>query len=534
MLSRLATLAGIAGLCLGADLANAQDDPATDPVQAIVSRDAEGLVVRYRLPAPVERVVFADRATIRELWRVTTPGLTLAEGTVTGVQAFDAFDLHIRPDAAEVDRIYMGLTRVGDGAVVYGPGLKIEGGETVLGFAAAEDETNLPDADAIDGYAYIGSAAQVVADTRGSVVAGANVPVELAVPLRDSFFESMAFYEARLGTPPPIRPALVASVDSPGPAGFRGDVTDTGVISVRFYGDAWRGATEYVTPFVWHETFHLWNGHGVRARDADAAPWLHEGGAEYASMVGSASTDGLTEQQARVRLAGRVNGCRRVLGNRDLDPARLRSGSGPYDCGVLIQWLADLEARQAGTGDVFTLWRAVLDATRGTEEGYGVDDFRARLGRDSAVTILLDGPGQTRWHSIKARLSALDVTVENRPGDADLRGAALSHVASRNCKSGSYGFYDNPGALKLDGADCGPLSGEPIIDTVEDFDPQSESRAMFDAVQARCADALAIRYRTRDGRVLEAVCDAPLATPEVWSITAAPPLAFDAETSRPL
>ena len=238
MLNRLVTLAGMAALCLGAGPVSAQDGSATDPVRATVSRDAEGVVVRYRLPAPVERFVFADRDTIRDLWRVTTPGLTLAEGAVTGERPFDAFDVHIRPDAAEVDRIYMGLTRVGDGAVVYGPGLKVEGGETVLDFVLAENETSLPDAGAIDGYAYVGSAAQVAADGRGSVVAGANVAAELAGPVRDSFFESMAFYEARLGVRLPFRPTLIASVDSPGPAGFRGDVTDTGVISVRFHGDA--------------------------------------------------------------------------------------------------------------------------------------------------------------------------------------------------------------------------------------------------------------------------------------------------------
>ncbi len=506
--------------------AQTMDQAAGAAVRAVIANDATGVVIRYQLPAPVQRFVFADRDIIRTLWTVTTPGLTLTDGAVTSDQPFDAFVIRIRPDAAEVDRVYMGLSRAGDGHVVYGPGLKAEDGVTVLGFDPAEDETGLPESGAIDGYAYLGSSAQVTAGAQGAVITGANVAPELAAPLRQSFFDSMAFYEAQLGTPLPFRPALIASVDSPGPTSFRGDVTDTGVISLRFHGDAWRGATEFVLPFVWHETFHLWNGHGVENRDAEAAPWLHEGGAEYAALVGAVSVGGMTEDQARTGLARRVNGCRRTLASRDLDPARLRSGSGPYDCGVLIQWLADLEARKAGSGNVFSQWKGLLDAARADPGGYGVDDFRARLAPDSAVSVLLDGPGAGRWEAVQTRLADLGVLIENRPGDEDLLGAALFHVAGRNCKGGSYGFYNVPGALKLDGASCGPLSGEPVIATVEALDPQTESRAMFDAVQARCAARLPVRYRTRDDRVLEAVCDTPLATPIVWAIAAAPPLSI--------
>ena len=70
----------------------------------------------------------------------------------------------------------------------------------------------------------------------------------------------------------------------------------------------------------------------------------------------------------------------------------------------------------------------------------------------------------------------------------------------------------------------GPLSGGPVIDAVEGFDPQQDSAAMFEAVQKRCAETLPVRYRTREGAVLEAACDAPLETPQVWAVAEAPPL----------
>ncbi|KQS55111.1 hypothetical protein ASG17_03155 [Brevundimonas sp. Leaf363] len=512
----------------GLSAASAQDVPTA---QAVARRDAAGVTVHYRLPAPVRRAVFANRDTIRDLWTVTTPGLTLTDGAVAGDAPFDSFDLQIRPDAAEVDRVYMGLSTAGDGRVIYGPGLMIQGTRTVLSVETAPGEDSLPQSGQIDGYSYVGPAADVTQDGAASLAIGSNVPPELAQTLRQTFFGALEFYHDRLGLDLSFRPTLVGSIDSPGPYGFRGDVTDTGLISVRFHGDTWREEIDLVGPFVWHEAFHLWNGHGIGLREGDQVPWLHEGGAEYAAVVGSVSTGGMSEATARTNLIRRVNGCRRVLGARDMDPARLRSGNGPYDCGVLIQWLADLEARKAGTGDVFTLWRAMLTAARTSPDGYGVSDFRALLQPDSAVAGLLDGPGATRWATIKARLAELGVTIENQPQDKDFMGAALFHVGGRNCRS-SYGFFDDPGALKLDGAECGALSGEPIIDTVEGQNPQTAGRAMFDAVQARCAQGLTVRYATRDGRILEAVCDRPLETPEVWAIADAPALAIQAESAR--
>ena len=525
----LSAAAAVAVLC--ATQAGAQEPQAA----AVAATTVEGVRVSYRLSAPVSSVAFADSSIVRENWSLATPGLSLSEGVVSGAAPFESFELDIRPDAAERDRIYMGLSRIGDGMVLYGPGLKLRDHETGLTLQPAEGQIGLPAAVPEDGYAYLGAARQVSGDASGAVAIGAGTPPELAAPLRDGFFAAMTFYGRGLGKDLLHRPALLVSVDGPGPAQFRGDVTDTGVISLRFHGDAWRGAMDQVTTFVWHEAFHLWNGHGVKARDAESAPWLHEGGAEYAALVGAVSNGALSEDQAKARLARRLNGCRTALGARAYDPARLRNGAAPYDCGAVVQWLADLELRAAGRGNFLSLWRDLI-AAGGDDQGYGVDQFRALLGPDSAALVLFDAPGPERWATVEARLSRLGVTLENRPDDGDLMAAALLHVAGRNCR-GSYGFNDNPGELKLDGADCGVLSGQPVIVSVEGSAPQTEGRALFAAVQSRCAASQPVRYLTADGRTLEAPCDAPLAEPQVWAVAAAPALAIPSalqESARPL
>ncbi|WP_299172452.1 hypothetical protein [uncultured Brevundimonas sp.] len=451
--------------------------------------------------------------------------MSLKDGAVTGDGPISRFELLITPDLAEVDRIYMGLSRAGEGFVLYGPGLKGEGVSTTFRAETDAASVAVPSSGAIDGYVFVGPRDHVTDNGDSIVIAEPQLAPELDQAARRAFSQSLAFYKSRLNLPLTQTPVLAISVDSPGPSLFRGDVTDTGVISIRFKGEGWRSAQETVAPFVWHETFHLWNGHGVRNRDGDTDPWLHEGSAEYAAITGAVSNADMSEDQARAALSGRLNGCRRAFENAARRRPALRSGSAVYDCGTVIQWIADLELRRTGQRDFFSLWSEMLETARGREEGFGTSDFQAALPDASLVRLLLDDAVEDRWDHIREGMTRLGVMIANAPGDKDLMMAALFHVAKANCPSGSYGFYNDPGALKLDGENCGPLSGEPVIDAVEGFDPQGESRAMFVAVQSRCDSGLSVRYRTRDGRTLEAACPNKLPVPQVWQVAEAPAFA---------
>lgn len=489
-----------------------------------------GVAVTWRLAKPVKEVAFREPDVIRDRWTVATPGLAMDKGVVRSERPFDTFKILIVPDAAEVDRVYMGLTRVGAGAILYGPGVALKDIDTTLTLRPGIGETTLPGKRAIEGYAYLGPNAAVTRKGGGAVVVGASVPTFLSKLMAEGFLKAQAFYGARLGRGLPYEPALIVTTDSPGPTVFRGDVTNTGVIATRFFGTSWAkpapDVMDQLSTFVWHETFHLWNGHGIPLKDGETAPWLHEGGAEYGALVAAATSGAIEENQARLSLARRLNGCRSALRNRDYDPQKLRSGSAVYDCGVVIQWIADLEARKASDGrrDILDLWKTMLAKGR-TGAGYGVADFRAALLQDSAVKILLDEPGAHRWASLEARLSTLGVSLANAPGRSDYRRAALLHLTAQNCTGGT-GFYTVPEGVKLDTGDrCGVLSGDPVVARIEDHDPMADAEAMFRAVQARCARATPIRYRFQDGRTVEAVCAFPLPDPEAWAITTAPQIA---------
>lgn len=488
-----------------------------------------GVAVTWRLAEPTTRVAFLSAAVIRDTWTMTTRGLTLADGAVEGEAPFQAFEILISPDKAEVDRIYMSLSKAGEGHVLYGPALTLKDMDAELTAQLASGEVAVPTTEAVKGYLYLGPEAALMRRDGAAVVTSPSAPPALTTLLRDGFFAAQTFYGARLGDVLPNEPTLIISTDSPGPTGFRGDVTDTGLISLRFHGDMWASPPpDVATPlgtFVWHEAFHLWNGNGMKMKDSGSAPWLHEGMAEYAALTAAASSGVIGEAQAREALTARMRDCRSVLGDDDYDVERLRRGQAIYDCGVVVQWLVDLEERQASGGrrDVFDLWKDMLDAGRGGD-GYGVPDFRARLRADTAVAVLMDGPGAARWTEIEARLMALGVTFEDRPDVGDYRRAALWHVAGRHC-IGSVGFFENQDGVQLDtGKRCGVLSGNPKIAAVEDHDPMAEAEAMFRAVQARCAAAQPIRFRTVEGAILEAECKVEVVMPRVMTVVATPPL----------
>ena len=60
--------------------------------------------------------------------------------------------------------------------------------------------------------------------------------------------------------------------------------------------------------------------------------------------------------------------------------------------------------------------------------------------------------------------------------------------------------------------------------SIETVNPLEESRAMFEAVQTRCAAALPVRITLRSGEDIAAACGRPLPTPTAYALTSTPAL----------
>ena len=492
----------------------------------------EGVSAHYRLTAPTGRFEFADPGVARSDWSPESEGTELDAAGVTLATPGAGFSILLRPDSTEEGRGYIALTRVGAGYVLYAPALKGAAQAPSLATTAPEGWVLTP-ADRADGYVYLGPASAIRRLPSGaSAIAADDLPPALRDTVFGAFDDAVGFFSARFG-PPPTPPILSATIQGAGPMSFRGDVTDTGLISARFSGASWTapdaGAFEPVAAFAFHETAHLWNSH--HARPTEGTPWLHEGGAEYMALIGAVTTGRMTEAKARESLSERLTACRRRVGARPSAAERMASGSAVYDCGVVVQWLADMDLRRVSRAplSVFDVWKTLIDRADRTPE-YGPADFLAALGPGAAAGLLFDAPAVSRWTEIEARRTGFGVRWENRPSDQNLVVATLSHLNGQACTAGgSTGFYIREGYVLLanEGA-CGPLTGEIPLKTIEGFDPLTAAPGAFAAAQARCAASEPVRLVRRDNdAVIEVPCGKPLAPPIAYAITEAPTLALN-------
>lgn len=480
-----------------------------------------GLQADYSRQANVP-FAFAHLGVDRSDWDLS--GLPKAQA---GAIRHGGFTLGLRPDSTEAGRGYIALVRVGEGYVVYGPALA--GAEETLSLTAGHPAswTIWPETGA-DGYVYFGPSDYIHSYPGRTEISAPDLQPIIRHTVFTAYADAMAFFENRFGALPES-PTMVVTTQTAGPPTIRADVTDTGVISVRLHGDGWLDPSEdmlsELDTVAFHETVHLWNSH--YALPAEGSPWLHEGGAQYLALVASVSTGHMSEAAARDHLGSNLTACRRRLGSREGAHARMASGSAAYDCGVLVQWLADMELREASDGsqDVLDNWAAIVRAAREGQPGYSPQTFLARLKEDAAVSLLFDAPAQNRWTTIESRLRDLGVTWINRPSDEVYLAAIISRLNTDNCAPGSStGYYIRDGFIQMDNAStCGALSDDLEIGTIEGFDPLTGSRAMFESVQSRCATGGVVHVvRRNTTQVLSATCNAALVEPIAYALTQGP------------
>lgn len=513
--------------------------PVTITANAEVRATPEGLIAVYRLSRPVNRFVFG-----RAVEDIREQGWTLSDGfrwdgaavVAKDGKAFRRFEIRIRPDSEQRDRIYPALTRVGaDGWLIYQPylvGAKDQG-MTRLTLAPLNGWTGLPDkgvkaAEGSGGFVYLGPAAQVTAEDT-SIVAGPEVPPWLLSTIRGRGEALAAYYARRLGVALPTPPLVIVNY-RPGSGGdFRGDVTPGRVVSLRFQGDPWAvedaTAARGITGLVGHEYFHFWNADLFKPRDFDGEAWLHEGAAEYISLLAALELGDLDEAGMRTALGRRLTACAGILGERSLTADPPRGGSGVYDCGVVAAWSADLQVRAASDGrrDVVDLWRDVFEAT-GPARIYDADTFSRRLDAPAGSpwrTLMTPGGGASRWPGLLAAMKPLGVEVDAARSPIKDRAALLFHLMGLSCGEGAVGFFGDSDHLKLDGPDsCGPLKSGMLVDAFEGRSLMTDASDAFDAGQAACAAGRSVQLTFKGKPAGGIVCNKPLGPPPAdWTVT---------------
>ncbi|MBX9575645.1 MAG: hypothetical protein K2X07_08405 [Caulobacteraceae bacterium] len=487
---------------------------------------SDGVTVEYDLGREADLLIFEDQDTVRADWSTPTPDVVISQDGLRSARPLEAIRVDLRPDGTEEGRGYIALTRLGEGYVLHAPALRIVGESLSLEVDLPDGWTLLP-GPTFDGYLYLGPASAVSRGRSGGIRIGSAAPSAAERALFEGFDPALEFFARAFG-PLPHAPVMAITSQGTGPIPFRGDVTDGGVISIRFHGDLGEpdaDARLQIQHFAFHETSHLWNSH--LAKPLDGPRWLHEGGAEYLALVAAVSTGHLTEAQARASLSQSLTDCSTALADRPDARARISGGPAVYSCGAVIQWLADLELRQdfGQPQGVVSIWSGWIERARHGQVHYGPDDLTSALAPTSAVVALLDGPPESRWRDLEAALARLNVRWVNRPSDSSLLAASLRHLKRQAC-GGGLSYFVRAGAVEMEnGDDCGPFAGTVVLATVEGHDPVTGAAAMFDAVQSKCA------RREPVGVVLQGnatgfsiPCGADLATPAAYLVTDAPPI----------
>lgn len=512
---------------------------AQDGIDIRITPEPDGLRAAYSLPRPVERLAFDQKAPIvrQDTWRAPDD-MELAEGVLRRKDGkpFQAFEVRITPDTAPRDRIYPALTRVGEGWQVYGPYFRpVDDKSPVVaqvarprGWVVAPAQVEDADRISLDGWTFVGPGGYV-ARGPATVIASPGVDAKLRARIAKAAGGAATFYRRRLGMRLETTPTVVVARVPTFNPGWQGDVGGA-VISLRFFGpdkNAWETGG-MVAKFVDHEFFHLWNDRAARSRDAENEPWLHEGMAEYAALLAGRDQGQLTDAEIGRELTDRLNGCATSLKPKGLDGDPPKRGKAVYDCGVMVQWSADLTARAASGGrrDVFDVWRDLFAASRAGDGAYDAKDFLTKAGRSTKAEDplrLLTAPDvEERWRRLTAALNGLGARIVGvRSADAE-RTDLLFHLEGLVCHGG-FGFYGGQAkGVKLDTGDrCGPLNGDPMVDAVAGHDVVADAMGARDAAVEICAAKGDVAFSYQGRLVATVPCKTALPPrPLAWTVEA--------------
>lgn len=497
----------------------------------------DGVRAEVRLSRPVLGFTFEDTDVEREGdFVVLTDGLTLSGNRISSGTPIQRFTVLIRPMAHERDAKYPAFFRVGDGGVLFGPALTANMAEwrTRLHIRAGRGQVLRP-ANTARGSVYIGPRAYVTTMRDVVLIAAPNTTQALRDAAVAEMRSSLAFYTQRLGAPLNARPVMILTHEGGG-VGFVGDATPVPSMSLRFYGDAWTAPDARsrgdIRRYVAHESFHFWNG-GLASNREGTPSWLHEGGAEYASLLSARAAGEFSDGAFLQALGDALTNCRtnlRFLGDVGMNNLEFLSSGVRYPCGLAIQWAADLSIRSdsGGARDVLDAWGHVMRVAQTREDrGYDLADFTGYDGMDAGAAIishLTEQSGPARWTALADALRAAGAVVEERPSNWTRAQGLLMHLTHLSCATGSRG-YGTTGTQFYVTAECGVLASGPVITSVDGGSPGDVSAERYARLQGICAARGDIALVLNGGERISLPCHTPLPDAEsAFIVTASPTL----------
>ncbi|RIJ27503.1 hypothetical protein [Henriciella algicola] len=518
-------------LTLFAGLAVSQtgEDVETPRADVVLERQGDELAAVWTLSEPVESVSFQGWVEADERIRLWVPqgddwqfdGVVLAR---VGGSAFDSFELRMKPSDQFYDRRYVPVLRIGEaGWTVLSEGLSLSGYETFMAasrmadgevFLAANERRASGEsvAAATGGFVYIGPEDHVT-DDHATVIAGPDIPGWLRgkfVADIDAISETLT---DRFTEPPPAPPVLIMTYREGDGASFKGSSLGRFItLHVRGFDldpsdDDFMGRMKSL---ALHETVHVWVGQLYSSSENAEQSWVHEGAAEYISMRA-----GMDEAHLRADIEEKINQCQRALVRRPLTTTRYGSrGRAPYDCGALVQLIAEAASLQHGGGDILTIWKDVF-ARAGEDRTFDSATFKAAASEAGGeafarrMDMFAQGMNAEEWSAFLIGLSEIGVEVEllaptaPHPDDFQLAGTALGALQRDVCQN-QVSLYQREDHYWTDISEhCGgQLPGNPQLRQLNGIDLVDAPGAAYAEMRRACSAGEAIVLGQLNGEEL--------------------------------
>ena len=459
----------------------------------------------YSLGGPTTAFQFAVPLPAEARVQIQEPQLTFSPAGVEAPEPFTNFALNVRPDRVRMDARYPVATRLADGWMIHLPSLVSAGDVGLSDFEFSGPEgwalVSGPGERPLDGLVYFGPPPEEDPDM--TFVSDPGLPDWIETDVRRAALDSLSFFEGLLDVRPPTIPMIFLGLLTPeDPMFYVGDVSPNGVINLQFSERVLSPERDerfmlFITSFVAHETFHLWQGDKYIEADGVNGRWLNEGAAEYFSLLAQAQMMADGPALLRGRLAQNLDRCLTDLSDEGrglLDLEGHAAEATRYACGTVVHWIVDLQLRDSG--GAAALWRSLLD----TQGGYGVAEFRSLASNGADHLAALFEGDESLQSSVLAALNGLGAEVQlvDAPPEAWAT-AALWPLLESSCV-GQLGVLTEAERFYLDtGERCGALSGDPEAVAVAGHSLSADSRGAFSAVETACARGEGVSVRLRDG-----------------------------------
>lgn len=328
---------------------------------------------------------------------------------------------------------------------------------------------------------------------------------------------ALARVTERLGRAYAAQPAGPWAVVANAPAGmrgFRGDVTNGRMMSLRFEAQAPADGDSGIQHFVAHEVTHWWDT-GLFRTDGER-PWIHEGHADWMAGLLALESGQMTPAIWREHMDIALNNC--LLARGDRAAATLPTGHHKHDnayaCGQVLWLLAQAsQPRQGAAVDVAaSLFRgstAPIDAQAVARWADG--------GGDGALHRLLFDPHLGFRSALQRDWGDLIEATELKPGEPvpdflsrRLAGALMSALMAADC-NGALSFWTQPDHFRIDTQPaCRALRGNPQVRAIAGVSPFKNPVGAWHAMRAACTSGQTLTLTTDAAEPVVLACPAKL------------------------